>query len=222
MAIQRSWNWARHRLEYHTITHPTQTEDEIEALFAEGPIGQCAKCEVWKHGGEFPERSNRGTCIACQPATKQCSKCGETKGLGEFYRHSNTSAKLRNDCRACHLRQTLEYDRTCSVSQKRQRRLKHKYGLDNRGWESLFNNQGSRCAVCRASVPGHVHGWHTDHNHVTGEVRGILCHHCNVMLGGSKDSGATLQLGAEYLASYRGKNRRRCALTTEVTEHKLV
>ncbi|HEI0101362.1 TPA: hypothetical protein SIE44_004378 [Escherichia coli] len=37
------------------------------------------------------------------------------------------------------------------------------------------------------------------HNHATGEVRGLLCRHCNKSLGGFKDSREILLNAAKYL-----------------------
>ena len=62
-------------------------------------------------------------------------------------------------------------------------RLQHEYGITLKEWNRMLARQGHRCAICRADSPGTSKGWHTDHNHVTGRVRGILCKNCNTALG---------------------------------------
>jgi hypothetical protein len=57
-----------------------------------------------------------------------------------------------------------------------------KYKMKPAEWEAMFEEQGRACAICRATEP-RGQGWHTDHSHVSGAVRGILCHDCNVALG---------------------------------------
>ena len=73
-----------------------------------------------------------------------------------------------------------------------------KYGLTKETWEALFDSQGRRCAVCKSETPVGKR-WHTDHNHVTNKVRGILCHNCNVTLGLVHDSVAHLNSLVNYL-----------------------
>lgn len=45
---------------------------------------------------------------------------------------------------------------------------------------------------------------HQDHNHDTGEVRGVLCRECNLTLGHSSESAARLEGLAAYIRCYRG------------------
>lgn len=78
--------------------------------------------------------------------------------------------------------------------------LKRHYGMTPEQWAAMFAIQGGRCAICRASEPGNKKGqWSTDHDHTTGKVRGILCCHCNRMLGGAQDNPRWLRDGAAYL-----------------------
>jgi hypothetical protein len=61
--------------------------------------------------------------------------------------------------------------------------LKRKFGITIAQWEAIFEKQGRCCASCGALTANTKKGWHTDHYPGTREIRGILCHHCNVILG---------------------------------------
>ena len=85
---------------------------------------------------------------------------------------------------------------------RRRTTLKCKYGITPEEWDVLFDSQGKKCAVC-ASTATTGKGWNTDHDHVTGKVRGILCLHCNTLIGYAKDDIDTLYAAIRYLESFR-------------------
>jgi len=61
----------------------------------------------------------------------------------------------------------------------------------------MIEAQGGTCAVC-PGPPQHV-----DHDHETGEVRGILCSNCNQALGNVRDDPTPLRGLARYLDEHR-------------------
>lgn len=73
------------------------------------------------------------------------------------------------------------------------------YGITLQDFILLEKKQGGCCAICRATKPGGVGTWHVDHNHKTGEIRELLCHHCNLGLGNFKDDAALLRIASEYV-----------------------
>jgi hypothetical protein len=75
-----------------------------------------------------------------------------------------------------------------------------KYRLEPDEFDRLLESQGGRCAICRAL--GGKRAFHVDHDHRSGRVRGILCHHCNLLLGNAKDDMETLKAAASYLARH--------------------
>lgn len=79
--------------------------------------------------------------------------------------------------------------------------LKRKYGLTLAEWEAMFDEQGRVCRICRSDETTGK-GWHTDHDHQTGVVRGILCYDCNIMLGHAKDSITRLEGAVAYLLNH--------------------
>lgn len=53
-------------------------------------------------------------------------------------------------------------------------RIERVYGLSEAEYREIYKAQGGRCYICRkASGKGRMLA--VDHNHLTGEVRGLLC-----------------------------------------------
>ncbi|MGH9033187.1 MAG: endonuclease VII domain-containing protein, partial [Acidimicrobiia bacterium] len=63
----------------------------------------------------------------------------------------------------------------------------------------LVKNQGGRCPICGKPDPEHV-----DHDHVTNQVRGVLCFNCNGGLGQFRDDMQALRNAIEYLEDGAG------------------
>ena len=61
----------------------------------------------------------------------------------------------------------------------------------------MIEAQGGTCAVCSGPAQ------HVDHDHETGEVRGVLCFNCNQALGNARDDAAVLRRLARYLELHR-------------------
>jgi len=54
------------------------------------------------------------------------------------------------------------------------------YGMQPGGIESMWERQGGRCAIC--GIGFDIESWKSvvvDHDHMTGEARGLLCRSCN-------------------------------------------
>jgi hypothetical protein len=73
-------------------------------------------------------------------------------------------------------------------------RLK-RYGLSKEAYSALLDKQDGKCAICREEIALHV-----DHDHATGDVRGLLCRACNNGIGNFADDPARLQAAIDYLA----------------------
>ena len=75
-----------------------------------------------------------------------------------------------------------------------------RYGLTQQAYEELLINQKFSCAVCKVHMSETTkQGLCVDHDHKTGQVRGLLCKGCNVALGETKDNVETLKGLIEYV-----------------------
>lgn len=63
------------------------------------------------------------------------------------------------------------------------RRLWDGYKLTVEQWYIINNYQGGMCYACQQPEPVKGRRLSVDHNHTTGEVRGLLCSRCNPILG---------------------------------------
>lgn len=97
-------------------------------------------------------------------------------------RHPERDKESRKRWREKHRAEILE--------KKRQAR----YGLSPEAYAQLWKSQGGLCAICLTVPPEHV-----DHDHATGEIRGLLCQRCNMALGLFKDDTEILERAIFYL-----------------------
>lgn len=133
---------------------------------------------------------------------KSCSICKNSfPATSEFFPRRYGS--LRSYCKACHRERSRVYDQANSDRVRERKRLynlahpryssalrgKSRLGITAEDLELLLFRQGGVCAVCRKPETridprtGKFFALSIDHNHQTGQVRELLCHYCNTLLG---------------------------------------
>lgn len=127
--------------------------------------------------------------------TKSCTKCGETKALTDFYRNAKRKDGLQYQCKVCQKSYAAAYYMT---EASRDKVLLKLYGITAQRYDELNEAQGGKCGICgKVCVTGNRLA--VDHDHGTGEVRGLLCLNCNQGLGKFFDDITLLSNAIEYL-----------------------
>lgn len=84
-----------------------------------------------------------------------------------------------------------------SIKYQHEYRIKKLYGITEAEYQDMYQAQGGMCQICTNEVEGRLH---IDHNHDTGEVRGLLCGSCNRGIGLFSDQPELLRKAADYLS----------------------
>lgn len=86
------------------------------------------------------------------------------------------------------------------------RSLRAKYGLTWEMYCDMVRAHNEVCAICyRPQLEGISERLFVDHNHETGQVRGLLCNKCNWMIGKCEENTGILKSMIDYLETYNGK-----------------
>lgn len=103
-------------------------------------------------------------------------------------------------CRDCaNIRQNIQYE----IGPGRNSRFLFLYGITLEDYNQMFAKQNGTCAICH--TPPEHRRLAVDHDHMTGEVRGLLCSRCNRLLGNSGDDPMILQSAIDYLQQEKEK-----------------
>src|SRR6185295_4439520 len=82
--------------------------------------------------------------------------------------------------------------------------LRRNYGITLEQYEMMLDAQDGVCVICkREETVAHFTHLSIDHCHRTGEIRGILCSRCNIVIGQMNDNPELLRKAAEYLERYQ-------------------
>ena len=101
---------------------------------------------------------------------RTCVRCREYKLWAEFPKDVTRPTNHRSVCKKCF------------ASDQRHSLVKGRYGLSRTDYEQMMQSQKHSCKLCNNKFSPVVQAC-VDHDHVTGKVRGILCHDCNKGLG---------------------------------------
>lgn len=124
------------------------------------------------------------------PEPISCESCGAVTTL------QRQGREKRFCSRACKEQARRDSGRARQASLKSY--YKRRYGLSE--METAALRKLAVCGICGTDDPQGRHGnFHIDHDHATGEVRGVLCHNCNLALGHFQDDADILRAAIAYL-----------------------
>lgn len=164
---------------------------------------------------------------------KICSKCGELKPISE-YTWQRKDKQKRPNCKSCVAKQTKDRREKDPIHYKEvamravykyqiKNPLKNKEGYVRRKFNlsleefdfilsQLLSIRGATCWVCGRS--GKMQGQYklndkgrrivVDHDHETGEIRGLLCDLCNTSLGKLNDDPLLVMKLYDYINKFKG------------------
>lgn len=106
---------------------------------------------------------------------KKCSLCGKVLPSTMF-------APKSTRCKICR----RDYD------------WQYRYGISPEQYYEMLKEQDGKCKICNQTVPEGQY-LDIDHNHKTGEIRGLICNKCNKGLGFFGEDIKVLENAIKYL-----------------------
>ena len=140
--------------------------------------------------------------VSGQWIEKQCSRCKQIKPQTSFSKDRHHMSGYKSACKECASLDFQEWKKKDPEKVKRIYRkasYKKTYGLSDIEAQALVDNRIGICGICGNTKPLVV-----DHCHATNIVRGLICSHCNSMLGYSRDNIKNLQNAITYLEAFYG------------------
>jgi hypothetical protein len=171
------------------------------------------------------------------------------KALDDFYGEKGGRDEKRSECKLCtaarrkqwyqqnrrreiarvkawqqanpeRLKAWREKNRERRLQQLREIHLRNKFGLTPDEYDRMLEAQGRVCALCGCTPTPGI-SLHVDHDHGTGEIRGLLCVRCNNALGLFREDPDVLKRAARYVtadARHRSQRTRSERLARERVE----
>lgn len=110
----------------------------------------------------------------------------------KYYLANKETIKLRS--KEYYLRTKASYRTT---------HLKRQYQITDRDWEILYIEQQGCCTICGVHQDLLYRKLDTDHCHLSGKVRGLLCYKCNKAIGLFNDDITLLEKAKVYLTHFK-------------------
>ena len=195
----------------------------------QGPatLKQCTQCKQWKSRDQFNKRAAKadGLQSECRDCHNlRCRKYREehpdkiiesrkktveknreklNQRAREYVAKNRAKIRERNKRRrqenldAYRAREREYYAQ--NKDKIRARFLKSTYGITMLQYDALLASQNYCCACCGAGEPRGTGNFNVDHDHETGQIRGIVCQNCNAGIGQLGDTLDGVKKAIAYL-----------------------
>lgn len=122
-----------------------------------------------------------------------CKKCKNADYMRDWYSRNKDRVKT--------------YNNNESHFRANRKRLYSQYGITWEEFDAMYVDQRGLCKICGEpesviGAGGKVKTLAIDHDHETGQVRGLLCNNCNRAIGLLKDNAYLLRAAADYLDGF--------------------
>lgn len=159
----------------------------------------------------------QGTLIARELLKQgiwRCPTCKEMKNLeGGFYRNKASRTGYSSHCVICMNEAGRSADGKAFKKKYyrrdklivRDRMLRTKFGISLDEYNRKLTDQNGICAIC--SGVNSDRSLAVDHNHKTGQVRGLLCSRCNAAIGFLQEDTDRALKAIDYIRRYDGLHK---------------
>ena len=135
---------------------------------------------------------------------KHCSHCKKSEGSVVFHKGQHQCIGCHKQFRTKHSylsdhKRELANAKRRGNPKEREYRLKKNHNISQEQYNTIFNNQSGCCAICKTHQSELKLILRVDHNHMTNEIRGLLCNDCNRGIGLLKDSDSILEQALDYI-----------------------
>lgn len=149
--------------------------------------------EAIKYRREYNQK-NREKILARQGIYNRANRERISARMSEYYKTHKDNPEFQHRLRAARKKHAPKH---------RAYMLQFMYGLSIEKYDEMFVAQSGTCAICgQSETSKRIKHLHVDHSHSKNKVRGLLCHACNMALGGFKENPELLKKAVAYLEKY--------------------
>jgi hypothetical protein len=184
----------------------------------------CSKCNLVKaldcfYKDKYQKDGYKTSCKECSRNShsawvKNNSAAANEHALKSYQKRKEKISKRRKELRASnpeHYRDKAKETRSKNLAHYRRRSRENgwKYaGIVDMTYDrylDMLEKQNRCCAICNDPQEILARNLCVDHNHTTGEARGLLCDKCNFAIGYFKESRLLLEKAINYLDMHNEK-----------------
>lgn len=160
------------------------------------PNVKCKSCGILKARSEFPRSKKH-----LSGHTETCLRCAEKKNRKSIRDRKRKHYLKYKDKINRHRREKLKKNPSPSTRPTLtfSKWLRQKYSMTPGDYLKILKRQCGCCAICKRHFSEFQKRLAVDHDHKTGEVRGLLCSTCNQCLGAFGDDIEGIRRVVNYL-----------------------